>query len=89
LKSVVEFGEYGTPDGNLRPAVKNAALDIKAAELRDVGDLTYKEIAEYTGEPRRPASSEDKHDHPTARARVVRGSKLLRQAYGDEKHPSP
>lgn len=84
VKGVVEFAECGTPDGKLKPAFKNAALDIKAAELRDIGGLTYREIAEYTGEPQRSPSSEDKHDHPTTRGRVARGRKLLKQAYGDE-----
>jgi hypothetical protein len=84
IKNVVEFAEFGTPDGKLNPAAKDAYRDISAARLYDVERCTYKEIAEYFGEPSRSPSSEDKHDYPTTRQRVARGRKLLKQAYGDE-----
>jgi hypothetical protein len=84
IKSVVEYAEFGTPDGRLNPATKNAYRDISAARLYDIERRTYEEIAEYFGEPPRSPSSEDKHDYPTTRQRVARGRKLLKQAYGDE-----
>jgi hypothetical protein len=84
IKSVVEYAEFGTPDGKLNPAAKDAYRDISAARLYDVERRSYKEIAEYFGEPPRSPSSEDKHDYPTTRQRVARGRKLLNQAYGDE-----
>jgi hypothetical protein len=78
IKSVVEFAEFGTPEGRSNPATKNAHRDISAAHLYDIERRTYEEIAVFLGESSRSPSSEDKHDYPTTRQRVKRGRELLR-----------
>ncbi len=80
-RKVVEFAEYGTPEGKLRPKIEDAARDVLAAELRDVQGLSYGKIAEQTKDTP-TKSSAIKNDHPTTRARVKRGRTLLEKAYG-------
>ncbi len=82
-RKVMEFVEYGTPEGKLRPTIKDATQDVRAAELRDVQDLSHKEVAEISKDTPTEASV-IKNDYPTTRARINRGRELLEKAYGKD-----
>jgi hypothetical protein len=83
LKKLVTFLEYGTPDGRAKPATRAADRDVKAAVLRDVDGLTYREIGEELDVPQ-PKDFEIKGDYPRVRQMVNRGRKILVLALGED-----
>jgi hypothetical protein len=83
LKKLVTFLEYGTPDGRAKAATRNADTDVRAAVLRDVVGLTYREIGEELGIPR-PNDFEVKGDFARVRQMVSRGRKILVLAIGKD-----
>jgi hypothetical protein len=80
----LSFLEYGAPGEDTRAAVENVARDVRAAMLYDVGGLNYLQIAEVLGIPPPSATNREKRDHPTVRAMVKRGRKILEEAFGEE-----
>jgi hypothetical protein len=83
LRKLMAFLEHGTPGRRIPAATKAAARDIKAAVLKDVDDLTYREIGRELGVPP-PEDAGHKGDHPTVRKMVRRGRRVLEQALGVE-----
>jgi hypothetical protein len=83
LRKLMSFLEYGTSDGRAKPATRAADRDVKAAVLRDVDGLTYREIGEELGIPR-PKDLEIKGDYPRVRQMVIRGRKILVLALGKD-----
>jgi hypothetical protein len=83
LKKLTAFLEYGTHDGRAKAATRNADTDVKAAVLRDVDGLTYREIGEELGVPR-PTDFEIKGDYARVRQMVSRGRRFLVLAIGEE-----
>jgi hypothetical protein len=83
LKKLVSFLEYGTPDGTAKAATRDADTDVKAAVLRDVDGLTYREIGEELHVPP-PKDFQIKGDHPRVRQMVIRGRKILVLAIGED-----
>jgi hypothetical protein len=83
LKKLVSFLEYGTPDGTAKAATRDADTDVKAAVLRDVDGMTYREIGEELHVPP-PKDFEIKGDHPRVRQMVIRGRKILVLAIGED-----
>lgn len=83
LRKLVAFLQYGTPGRRGPAASKLADRDVKAAALRDVAGLTYREIGEDLGIPP-PGDFAYKGDHPTVRKMVARGRDILEQALGEE-----
>jgi hypothetical protein len=57
--------------------------DVKAAVLKDVDGLTYREVAEELGVPL-PVDFLVKGDHPAVRRMVIRGRMVLESALGEE-----
>jgi hypothetical protein len=83
LRKFMAFLEHGVPGRHLKSAVKDANRDVKAAVLRDVDKLTYREIGEELGLPL-PKDFRDKGDHPRVRQMVKRGRSMLECALGKE-----
>jgi hypothetical protein len=83
LKKLASFLEYGTPDGRAKAAFRNADTDVRAAVLRYVVGLTYREIGEELGIPR-PKDFEIKGDYARVRQMVIRGRKILVLAIGED-----
>ncbi len=81
--NLTQFAKYGTPKGKINPEVKNAARDVRAAELKVVTGLRYRKIAEIMGIPP-PKTWPSKNDHPTVRRMAGRGMNLLEKAFGKE-----
>jgi hypothetical protein len=83
LRKLVSFVEYGTPEGLSTKPVKDRNRDVKAALLREVAGLRYKEIGEELGISL-PPTSEIKGSHDTVRKSVERGLNLLKQLFGQD-----
>lgn len=81
------YVEYGTSGRAPVPVAKSVGRDVRAALLKDVEGLTYKEIGARLGIPP-PADFGYKGDHPTVRKMVGRGRKLCRAGLGDEGYAS-
>ena len=87
LKDFMAFVEYGTPKRGAIPAAKSVARDVRMAILKDVEDLTYKQIGERLGiSP--SASYSYKGDHAAVRKMVGRGRRFLTAGLGDEGYAS-
>jgi hypothetical protein len=90
LKELTSFVEYGQVNADtrkpkkLKPGIKDARRDIRAALYKHVEGLSNEEIGERQGTGRRGAAQESKRDDSTTRTRVGRGTKLLRRAWGEE-----
>lgn len=82
LRKLMAFLEHGTPGRRIPAATKAAARDVRAAVLKDVDGLTYREIGNELGVP--PPEYDGKGDHPTVRKMVRRGRRILEQALGVE-----
>lgn len=83
LRKLMAFLEYGTPGRRILAATKVVDRDIKAAVLKDVDGLTYRQIGRELGVPP-PEDVGHKGDHPTVRKMVRRGRRILEQALGVE-----
>lgn len=83
LRKLMAFVEYGMPGRRAVPAVKSIARDIKAAILKDVDGLTYREIGEKLGVPP-PADFGHKGDYSTVRKMVSRGRNVFQIGLGVE-----
>ncbi|MDX5895285.1 hypothetical protein [Rubrobacter radiotolerans] len=83
LRKLVAFLEHRSPGRRGPASTRVAARDIKAAILKDVDGLTYREIGEELCIPI-PADFLYKGDHPTVRKMVGRGRKALEGALGKE-----
>lgn len=83
LRKFVAFLEHGTPGRRGPAATKVTARDVRAAILKDVHGMTYKEIGEELGIPL-PADFDLKGDHPTVRKMVRRGRIAMEGALGEE-----
>lgn len=83
LKKLTSYLEYGSPEGIVKAATRNADKDVRAAVLRDVEGLTYREIGEEVGVPR-PKDFEIKGDYARVRQMVSRGRRLLVLAIGED-----
>ncbi|MDQ5827340.1 MAG: hypothetical protein M3441_24535 [Chloroflexota bacterium] len=79
VRKLTAFLEYGTPSGLPNRAVETLDRDIQAAILKDVDDLTYREIGQELGIPP-PRNVDIKGDYSTARMAVNRGRKILERA---------
>jgi hypothetical protein len=90
LKELTSFVEYGQVNADtrkpkkLKPGIKDARRDIRAALYKHVEGLSNEEIGERQGTGRRGAAQESKRDDSTARTRAGRGTDLLRRAWGQE-----
>jgi hypothetical protein len=87
LKKFMAFVEYGMPGRGAVPVARSVARDVKAAVLKDVEGLTYKEIGERLGVPP-PADFSYKGDHAAVRKMVGRGRTFLRTGLGEEGYAS-
>jgi hypothetical protein len=83
LKKLTSFLEYGTPTGQARAVTRGADMDVRAATLRDVVGLTYREIGEELDVPP-PKDFEIKGDYARVRQMVTRGRKILVLALGED-----
>jgi hypothetical protein len=83
VRKLTAFLEYGTPSGLPNRAVETLDRDIQAAILKDVEDLTYREIGQELGIPP-PRNVDIKGDYSTARMAVSRGRKYLERALREE-----
>jgi hypothetical protein len=83
LRHLEAFLEYWRPEQDLKPKVENAARDIKAAELKDVEELSNLKLGKQLGiDP--PPSEALKRTNSTAGAMAKRGRRLLVNALGEE-----
>ena len=87
LKKFMAFVEYGVPGRGAVPVARSVARDVKAAILKDVEGLTYKQIGERLGVPP-PADFSYKGDHAAVRKMVGRGRTFFRTGLGDEGYAS-
>ncbi|MCL6439613.1 MAG: hypothetical protein K6T51_13475, partial [Rubrobacteraceae bacterium] len=87
LRKFMAFVEYGVPGRGAVPVARTIARDIKAAVLKDVEGLTYRQIGERLGIPP-PADFGYKGDHASVRKMVGRGRKFFRAALGEEGYAS-
>jgi hypothetical protein len=87
LKAFMAFIEYGVPGRRTLPAARSIARDVKAAILKDVECLTYRQIGERLGVPP-PADFGYKGDHSAVRKMVGRGRKFLKAGLGGEGYAS-
>jgi len=83
-RKLVSFLEYGAPNKDTRATVENIARDLRAAMFHEVGGLDYLQIAKVLGMPPPSGTNLEKRDHPTVRAKVKRGRKILEEAFGKE-----
>jgi hypothetical protein len=83
VRKLTAFLEYGTPSGLPNRAAEKLDRDIQAAILKDVDDLTYREIGQELGIPP-PRNVDIKGDYSTARMAVNRGRKILERALSEE-----
>ncbi|CAN5902397.1 hypothetical protein BH23ACT11_BH23ACT11_24470 [soil metagenome] len=83
LRKFVAFLEHGTPGRRGPAATRVTARDVRAAILKDVHGMTYKEIGEELG-IHLPADFDLKGDHPTVRKMVRRGRAAVEGALGEE-----
>jgi hypothetical protein len=83
LRKLVTFVEYGSPEGLSTKPVRDRNRDVKAALLREVAGLSYKEIGEELRIPL-PPNSDIKGSHDTVRKSVKRGLDLLKQLFGQD-----
>lgn len=74
-RKLTEFLEYGTPKGLPTKAVERNK-DVRAAVLRDVAGLNYREIGEELDVPL-PPNFETKGEHGTVRKMADRGKDFL------------
>lgn len=72
-RKLVNFLEYGKPNSDLVPEVKNVGRDVNAAVLRDAGGMPYPQIGEELGIPPPAQRDRDKGDHPTVPSRPPPG----------------
>lgn len=84
---LMAYIEHGTPGRRAVPAAKSVARDVKAAVLKDVEDLTYRQIGDRLGVPP-PANFGYKGDHASVRKMVGRGRKFFKTGLGDEGYES-
>jgi hypothetical protein len=84
VRKLTSFLEFGAPGRRQRTAAEDADRDVRAAVLRDVDGLTYKEIGEVLGLPV-PDEYGDKGDHPTVRQAANRGRRIVVRALGEER----
>ncbi len=87
LEKLMAYIEYGTPGRGAVPVAKSIARDIKAAVLKDVEGLTYRQVGERLGVPP-PADFGYKGDHSAVRKMVGRGRKFFESALGEEGYES-
>lgn len=83
LRKLVSFLEHGVPDRRGPLPTKLIGRDVKAAVLKDVDGLTYREVA-GTLCILVPADFGVKGDHPAVRRMVARGREVLEGALGEE-----
>ncbi len=83
LRKFVSSLEHGAPGRRGPAATRVTARDVKAAILKDVHGLTYKEIGETLGVPL-PADFGLKGDHSSVRKMVRRGRCAMEGALGKE-----
>jgi hypothetical protein len=83
LRNLQGFLEYGEPNRRLTPAIKQPQRDVRAAVLRDVDGLSYREIGERLDVPT-PPNFEIKREHQTVRKMVENGRLVLEGAFGAE-----
>jgi hypothetical protein len=82
-RKLAEYLEYGTPDRDLRSAVENASMDINAAVLKDVDELTLPEIAEQLDIPISDrAKAVD--DYSKVSKMAARGRDILERTWGKD-----
>jgi hypothetical protein len=79
LAETLEFGT-GHPRKKVRSAVKDAALDVKLAEIHDLRGSSYVELGQKFGIPQ-TKHDELKGDNQAVRKKVERGRKLLNEAF--------
>jgi hypothetical protein len=82
-RKLAEYLEYGAPARDLRSAVENASVEVNAAVLKDVDELTNREIAEQLDvhiSPRAGVVS----DYSKIRKMVLRGRDILERAWGKD-----
>ncbi|MDP9474290.1 MAG: hypothetical protein M3R38_01055 [Actinomycetota bacterium] len=84
VRKLTSFLEFGAPGRRQRKAAEDADRDVRAAVLRDVDGLTYKEIGQVLGLPV-PDEYGDKGDHPTVRQAANRGRRIVVRALGEER----
>jgi hypothetical protein len=82
-RKFVNFLEFGKPARDLRPERENVAQYLRAAILRDVGGLTYRQIGERLSVSP-PPDAAYKGDYPVVRQMVGRGREALQQTFGAE-----
>lgn len=87
LGKFMSFVEHGVPGRGAVPAAKSIARDVKAAILKDVDGLTYKQIGERLGIPP-PANFDYKGDHASVRKMVGRGRRFFKEGLGEEGYAS-
>ena len=83
----MSFVEHGVPGRGAVPAAKSIARDLKAAILKDVDSLTYRQIGDRLGIPP-PANFDYKGDHASVRKMVGRGRRFFKTSLGDEGYAS-
>jgi hypothetical protein len=83
LRHLEAFLEYGVPGQDLRSRMEKAQEDIKAAELKDVEDLSNPEIGKILGISPTP-SDRERRENSQVRYSVKRGRPLLIKAFGEE-----
>jgi hypothetical protein len=83
LRKLHAFLDYGSPSKRLTPSIREPNSDVKAAVLRDVDGLNYRQIGEKLKVPL-PPDLEIKGEHQTVRKMVERGRNVLQKAFGEE-----
>lgn len=83
LRKLVSFLEHGVPGRRGPVPTRLIGRDVKAAVLKDVDGLTYREVACTLCIPV-PADFGVKGDHPAVRRMVARGREVLEGALGEE-----